>query len=298
VDKLRAMAAFVQIVDKGSLTAAADGLDTSLPSVVRTLASLERYLGVRLLNRTTRRLHLTDEGAQFLERCRIILSGVQEAEAALTARQAEPQGRLAITAPVVFGRRYVTPIVNDFVHRYPNVTVDLLLVDRYANLVEEGLDAAFRVAQLTDSSLVAIPVGRARRVVCATPDYLRRHGTPRAPQDLARHRCVGYTGLGSPNEWQFRMGRRNAAIPITSVMTCNDVDSALDACINGLGLGMFFSYQVVPHRMTGQLQYVLEEFENEPRPIQVVYPHSKLLSPKVRLFIDECVKKFREVKFD
>ena len=298
MDRLQAMTTFVQIVDKGSLTAAADALDTSLPSVVRTLASLERHLGVRLLNRTTRRIHLTDEGAQFLERCRTILSELQEAEAALTSRQIEPQGRLKITAPVVFGRCYVTPIVNEFVRRYPNVSVDLLLVDRFTNLVEEGLDVAVRVGQLRDSSLVAIPVGQARRVICASPDYLRRHGTPRVPQDVAKHRCVRYTGLAARDEWGLQVGRRIVTIPITSVISCNQIDSALDACINGVGLGMFFSYQVVPHRKAGELRYVLEEFEIEPRPIQVIYPHSKLLSTKVRAFVDECVKQLRKVKFD
>jgi len=298
MDRLQAMTTFVQIVKKGSLTAAADALDTSLPSVVRTLASLERHLGVRLLNRTTRRIHLTDDGAQFLERCHTILSEVEEAEAALTSRQTEPQGRLTITAPVVFGGRYVTPIVNEFVRRYSNVNVDLLLVDRFVNLVEEGLDVAVRVAQLRDSSLVAIPVGQARRVICASPHYLRRHGTPRVPQDVGRHRCVRYTGLAPRDEWHFRIGRRSVNIPITSVICCNHIDSALDACINGLGLGMFFSYQVVPHRKAGELRYVLEEFEIEPLPIQVIYPHSKLLSTKVRAFVDECVKQLRKVKFD
>jgi DNA-binding transcriptional LysR family regulator len=298
MDRLKAMATFVQIVEKGSLTAAADALETSLPSVVRVLASLERHLGARLLNRTTRRIHLTDEGAQFLERCRTILSELQEAEAALTSRQTEPQGRLTITAPVVFGRRYVTPIVNEFVRRYPNVSVDLLLVDRFTNLVEEGLDVAVRVAQLRDSSLVAIPVGQARRVICASPHYLHRHGTPRVPQDVAGHRCVNYTGLASRDEWEFRVGRRNVTVPISSVISCNEIDSALDACINGVGLGMFFSYQVVPHREAGELSCILEEFEIEPRPIQVIYPHSKLLSTKVRVFVDECVKQLRKVRFD
>ena len=298
MDRLLAMETFVQIVDRGSLTAAADALETSLPSVVRILASLERHHGVRLLNRTTRRIHLTDEGAQFLERCRAILSQVQEAEAALGSRHAQPQGRLAITAPVVFGRRHITPIVNEFVRRYPEVNIDLLLVDRFTNLVEEGLDVAVRVGELPDSSLVAIPVGQARRVICASPDYLRRHGKPRAPQDVAAHRCVRFTGIAPRDEWHFRVGRRGVAIPITSVISCNELDSALQACLDGLGLGMFFSYQVVSHAKAGDLRYVLEEFETEPRPIQVIYPHSKLLSAKVRTFVDECVARLRNLRFE
>jgi DNA-binding transcriptional LysR family regulator len=298
MDRLQAMETFVQIVDRGSLTAAADALDTSPPSVVRILASLERHLRVRLLNRTTRRIHLTDEGAQFLERCRAILSQVQEAEAALGSRHGKPQGRLAITAPVVFGRRYITPIVNEFVRRYPDVNIDLLLLDRFTNLVEEGLDVAVRVGELPDSSLVAIPVGQARRVVCASPGYLRRHGKPRAPQDVATHRCVRFTGIAPRDEWHFRVGRRDVAIPIASVISSNQVDSALQACIDGLGLGMFFSYQVVSHRKAGDLKYVLEEFETGPRPIQVIYPHSKLLSAKVRTFVDECVAQLRSSNFE
>jgi DNA-binding transcriptional LysR family regulator len=298
MDRLHAMETFVQIVDKGSLTAAADALDTSLPSVVRVLASLERHLQVRLLNRTTRRMHLTDEGARFLERCRAILSQVREAEAALGSRGGEPQGKLAITAPVVFGRRYITPIVNAFVRRYPKVNIDLLLVDRFTNLVEEGLDVAVRVGELPDSSLVAVPVGQARRVICASPDYLRRQGKPRVPQDVAAHRCVRFTGVAPRDEWDFRMGRREVAIPITSVISCNQIDSALQACIDGLGLGMFFSYQVASHRKAGELKYVLEKFEAEPRPIQVIFPHSKLLSAKVRTFVDECVAQLRSVRFE
>lgn len=292
------MATFVQIVDKGSLTAAAEALETSLPSVVRALRSLERHLGVRLLNRTTRRMHLTDEGAQYLERCRMILSEVQETEAALTSRQSDPRGKLRITAPVVFGRRYVSPIVNGFVRRYPGVSADLLLVDRFTNLVEEGLDVGVRVARLDDSSLVAIPVGRARRVICASPDYLRRHGMPRVPQDIAGHSCVRYTGLAARDEWHFRAGRRNVSVKTTSVVSCNEIDSAIDACMTGLGLGMFFSYQVTGYRSAGKLRYVLEEFEPEPNPIQVIYPHAKLLSAKVRAFVDECVAQLRKMKFD
>ena len=298
MNKLQAMTTFVRIVEKGSLTAAAAALDTSLPSVVRTLAALEHHLGVRLLNRTTRRIHLTDDGAQYLERCRAILSAVQDTEATLTARQIEPQGRLTVTASVLFGRRYVAPIVSEFIRRYPNISADLLFVDRVVNVIEEGLDVAVRIGHLRDSSLVAIAVGQVRRVVCASPQYLRRYGIPRAPEGIRRHSCVRHTGLSPRNEWHIRVDRRTVTIPITSVITCNEIDSALSACTNGLGLGMFLSYQVAPYRKSNKLRYVLEEFETEPLPVQVIYPHSKLLSTKVRAFVDECVKKLRQVAFD
>jgi DNA-binding transcriptional LysR family regulator len=298
MNKLAAMEAFVRIVDRGSLTAAAAALDTSLPSVVRTLAALERELGVRLLNRTTRRIHLTDEGAQYLERCRAILSAVQETEAAFTSGRAEPQGRLAVTASVLFGRRYVAPVVSDFLRRHPKVSAELLFVDRVVNLVEEGIDVAVRIAQLPDSSLVAIPVGKVRRVVCASPEYLRRHGTPRAPQDVRAHACIRHTGNARRGDWQFRAGRRSVSVPIDPVLSCSDIDSSLEACVAGHGLGMFLSYQTASYRKEKKLSYVLEAFETEAVPVQVVYAQSRLVAGKVRAFVDLCVGKLRQTRFD
>jgi DNA-binding transcriptional LysR family regulator len=298
MDKFLAMKTFVRIVETGSLTAAANALDTSLPTVVRTLAALERQLGVSLLNRTTRRIHLTDEGAQYLERCRTILLALQDAEETLRSGRIEAVGKLTVTASVLFGRRYVAPIVNDFLRHYPKVSADLLFVDRVVNLIEEGADVAVRIGHLKDSSLVATAVGRVRPVVCASQQYLRRHGVPQVPNDIRKHTCIRHMGLVPRSEWHFRVGNRHVTIPITSVVTCNEIDSAVNACIDGLGLGMFLSYMVAPNRKDGQLKYVLEKFETEPMPIHVVYPHSKLLSNKVRAFIDECVVQLRRAKFD
>lgn len=298
MDKLLAMTAFVRIVEKGSLTAAAADLDTSLPSMVRTLAALERDLGVRLLNRTTRRIHLTDEGAQYLERCRAIVSAVQETEATLTSRQIELKGKLTVTASVLFGRRYIAPIVSDFLRRHSNVSADLLFVDRIVNLVEEGIDVAVRIGHLPDSSLVAVPVGKVRRIVCASPEYLQRRGTPRTPSDVRAHSCVRHTGLAPRGDWHFRVGRRAVSIPINAAISCNEIDSSLEACLSGLGLGMFLSYQTAPYRDAKKLRYVLEEFETEPVPVQIVYPQAKLVTRRVRVFVDECVSKLREVPFE
>ena len=298
MDLLRAMTTFVRIVDGGSLTAAALALDTSLPTVVRTLAALEGHLGARLLNRTTRRIRLTEEGAQYLERCRAILSDVEEAEAGLESGNLEPQGMLGVTASVLFGRRYVAPIVSEFVRRYRHVSADMLFVDRFVNLVDEGLDVGIRIGHLGDSSLVAIPVGQVRRVVCASPQYLRQAGAPRKPADIRSHRCIRHTGLSPRSEWHFRAGQRSVVTPIHSVVTCNDIDSSLSACMNGLGLGMFLSYQVAAGRKSGKLECVLEEFEMEPLPVQIIYPHSRLLSAKVRAFVDVCVGRLRSIGFD
>jgi DNA-binding transcriptional LysR family regulator len=296
MDKLRAMTGFVRIVDKGSLTAAAADLGVSLPAMVRSLAGLERELGATLLNRTTRRLHLTDEGRQYLEHCRTILGQVHEAEATLHSRRAAPRGRLAVTASALFGRRYVGPIMAEFVRRHPEVAPELLFVDRLVNLVEEGLDAAVRIGHLGDSSLAAIPVGRVRRVVCASPAYLRAHGTPRRPQDLREHHCVRFTGLAPRAEWTFRS--KPPKVTFSSAVTCNLADTAIEACTDGLGLGSFLSYMVAPLMREGKLRYVLEEFETDPLPVHFLYPHSRILSPTVRAFADLCVAKLRQMKFD
>ena len=298
MDKFAAMNTFVRIVERGSLTAAAGALETSLPSVVRTLAALERELGVRLLNRTTRRIHLTDDGTQYLERCRAILSAMQDAEAALTSRRTEPQGRLAVTASVMFGRRYIVPIVNDFLRRYPRVSADLLFLDRIVNLVEEGMDVGVRIGQLADSTLIAVPVGKVRRGFFASPEYLKRHGTPRTPADLRAHACVKHAGFAPRGEWHFRVGRRSVSIPINAAVSCNDIDSSLQACLSGVGVGMFLSYQTAPYREAKKLRYVLEEFETEPVPVQVVYPQTRLVSSKVRAFVDQCVSTLRQVPLD
>ena len=197
----------------------------------------------------------------------------------------------------MFGRRYIAPIVSEFITRYPDVSVDLLLLDRVVNLVEEGLDVGVRIGHLSDSSLVAIPVGQMRRVICASPKYLRRHGTPRAPENLRTHRCVSFTAITPGNEWHFRLGRRDVAVPVVRVLSCNQVDAAMEACVKGLGLGMFLSYQVAPYRALQELRYILEDFEPAPLPVQMIYPHSKLLSTTVRAFVDVCVTALRQTGF-
>ena len=187
----------------------------------------------------------------------------------------------------------------DFLRRYPKVSADVLFVDRVVNMIEEGIDVGIRIAHLKDSSLVATRLGSVRRVVCASDQYLRRHGVPQAPNDIRQHRCVRQSGL-APRKANGTFGstKREVSIPITSIVTCNEIDSAVNACIDGLGLGMFLSYMVATNRKDGQLEYVLEKFETEPIPVQLVYPSSKLLSTRVRAFIDECVDKLRHVPFE
>lgn len=296
MDKLRAMEIFVCIVEAGSLTAAASLRDTSLTSVVRSLATLEARLGTRLLNRTTRRIALTDEGREYFERCRRVLAEIGEAENALSARQAQPAGKLEITAPVMFGRLHVGPVLTDFLAAHPAVHAELTLLDRVVDLLDEGMDAAIRIGHLPDSSLVAVALGTTRRIICASPDYLRRAGAPARPADLAGHRCVQFLGVVRGSEWEFSDGgaeRKAARVPIKSTLITNQIDVALDACVKGLGCGAFLDYQVRAALACGALQRVLQAYEPVPVPVHIVYPHSRLLSSRVRSFVDWAVPQLR-----
>lgn len=285
MDKFRLMQTFVAIVDGGSLTAAARVQDCSLAAVVRALAALEAHLGVRLLNRSTRRIALTEEGREYAERCRRLLAEVAEAEAALTERRSEPAGMLAITAPAMFGRLHACPVVGEFLEAFPQMRVHLLLLDRVVDLLEEGLDIAIRIGPLPDSSLVALPIGTTGRLVCASPDYLARHGRPRDPGELVAHRCVQFVGLPSAEHWRFLAGGRPVTVPVTGVLTTNQLDAAVDACLRGLGCGRFLGYQVAQDLAEGRLVRLLPDFEPAPLPVNLVYPHSRLLSSRVRAFV-------------
>lgn len=291
MDRLRAMEVFVRIVDSGSLAAAADALGVSAPAVVRTLAALERALHVRLLNRTTRRSSLTDEGREYYERCKRVLAEADAADASLRSRRVEPRGRLRLTAPVTYGRMRVAPVVAAFLARHPGVEVELLLLDRVVDLVEEGIDAALRIAHLPESSLVALPIDETRRIVCAAPSYVRRAGTAEVPGDLAGHRCVVFTGLTPDNEWTF--AGRPARVAVHPVLRTNQFDVAVDAVLQGLGCGQFLSYQVEALVAAKRLVRVLGAFEPPAVPIHIAYPHARFLSQNVRAFVDFAVPRLR-----
>ncbi|WP_374666764.1 LysR family transcriptional regulator [Ramlibacter sp.] len=285
MDRLRAMQVFVAIAGAGSLTAAARALESSLPAVVRTLAAYEAHLGVRLFHRTTRRVALTDEGTRHLERVREVLAALDEAEAALGKQAAAPAGHLRITAPVLFGQMYVAPAVTRFVQRHAGLQCTLVLLDRITNLLEEGLDAGVRIGRLEDSSLVAWPLGEVRRVVVGAPGFLRRHGVPAHPRDLRGFDCIRV--LGHRTGWgDFQEGGRAFQVPVSGSLAFNHVWPAVQACAEGAGLGMFFSYQVEPMVADGRLRVVLERFEQPARPIQIVAPSARLLPARTRAFID------------
>jgi DNA-binding transcriptional LysR family regulator len=293
MDKLRAMEAFAHIVDSGSLTKAADALGTSLPSMVRTLAALEAHLDARLLNRTTRRMALTDEGREYYERCKRVLAEVDEAEAAISARRTTPKGRLRVTSSVMFGRLHVAGALLAFMVKYPAVHAELVLLDRVVDLVEEGLDVGVRIGRLPDSTLVAVPVGEVRRMVCASPAYLKRAGTPKALEDVPRHTTVGFTGLSPSHEWSFGAGANAKRLAVSPAFVSNQIDAALAACVNGIGLGQFLSYQVQALLSDGRLKRVLRDYEPPPVPVQVVYPGSRVIAANVRAFVDFAVPRLR-----
>ena len=295
MDKLKAMQTFVQIADQGSLTAAALALEASLPAVVRTLAALEADLGVRLFHRTTRRISLTEEGRRHLDSCRQMLSTLQEAEAALKADAREPAGQLTITAPVQFGQMHVAPAVTRFVQRYPQMRCSVLLYDRVVNLLEEGIDVGIRIGPLEDSTLVAHTLGHIRRVVVASPAYLARTSTPKHPKDLLQANCVRRTG-NNPSWGPFIDKGRPFNISVGGNLDFNQIAPAVEACVAGVGMGMFLSYQVAPYLADQRLQILLEAFESPPRPLSLVVPHARMLPTRTRVFIDwmrEALQDFR-----
>jgi len=281
------MRTFVEIVDRGSLTAAAESLDRSQPSVVRSLAALEKHLGALLLRRTTRRMSLTPEGQDYLERCRRILADVAEAERAVGQDIEEPRGYLRVTGPVEFGRKHLAPAITSFLWRFEQTRVDLVLSDRNVDLVDEGIDLALRIGQLADSSLIAIRVGEVRRVLVASPALLERTGEPAHPNDLSHLPCIRQQIIpGAETSWRFRESNKELVVPIDGRFGCNQTAAAASACINGMGFGQFLSYQVRDLVAADKLRIVLDEFEPEPRPVSLVYPGSRLTSARLRALVD------------
>ena len=294
MDKLQAMNTFVQIAERGSLTAAAEAMDKSLPSVVRVLASLEDSLQVRLFNRTTRRIALTEEGRLYLDQCRKILADVEEAERSLGQHQSELQGLITVTAPVRFGEMHVAPAVSAFLKRYPKTRVNLTLHDRLVDLLEEGVDIAVRIAHLPDSTLIAKPVSSVRQVVCASPALLEQIGIPIRPDELSNLPCVQFTGMSSSPEWEFVRAEQQQLVPINSILTCNQVGASLHACVSGVGFGRFLCYQAAPYVKDGRLVKVLSDYEPPALPLSLVYPHARLLSARVRAMVDWLVSSLQK----
>ncbi|MBN8751169.1 HTH-type transcriptional regulator DmlR [Xylophilus ampelinus] len=292
MDRLKAMHTFVQIAEQGSLTRAADAMGSSLPAVVRSLAALEAHLGARLFQRTTRRIALTDEGRRYLASAREVLLAADAADRALSDEAREPAGHLTVTAPVLFGHMHVAPAIVRFMQQHPQIRCTVLLHDRSVNMLEEGIDVGIRIGPLEDSSLVAQGLGTIRRMVVASPAWLRaRGGAPAHPRELA-HESVVHGRVDGPSHWTFHERGKAFNVPVTSRLAFNHLAPAIEACAAGMGLGMFFSYQVQGHVADGRLQKVLEDFEPPPRPVSVIYPHARLLPARTRAFVDWMRREF------
>ncbi|MDT6964012.1 LysR family transcriptional regulator [Cupriavidus sp. SZY C1] len=293
MDRLQAMKTFVAVVECGGFTPAARRLDASLSVVSRIVTDLETHLGVRLLTRTTRVVRPTATGAAYYENCRRILAEIDEAELAAAGSHEAPRGRLSITASVLFGRRFVTPVVVEYLRRYPEVDVDCLFIDRIVNFIDEGIDVGVRIGELPSSSLQAIPVGRVRRVVCAAPDYLSRYGTPGSPDDLAAHAVIQTTGISTAPEWRFQHNGEPMPVRLAPRMATTTNDSAIAAAVSGFGLVRVLSYQIADEVRDGRLRIVLADFEPPPLPIHIIHREGRHAMHKVRAFIDLAVDTLR-----
>jgi len=286
MDRLEAMTVLMAAVEAGSLSGASRRLGMPLATVSRKVSELERSLKTRLLNRSSRRLTLTDAGQLYAAACRRILDEVDEAERAASGEYRAPKGDLTLTAPIVFGRLHVLPVVVEFLKAYPEIDVRLQLSDRVAALQEEHLDLAVRIGNLPDSSLVATRVGSIRRVVCASPAYFAARGTPKRPADLREHDCISFEGLTAPDAWTFSAGKAETRVTTHSRLTVSTAEAAIDAAIAGVGVARVLSYQVDDAIRSGRLVAALAEFEPPPWPVSLLFSSQRLLPQKLRAFID------------
>jgi DNA-binding transcriptional LysR family regulator len=286
MDRLHAMEVFVAVADAGNFARAALRLRLSPPAVTRAVAALEDRLGARVFNRTTRRLSLTETGARFLENSRRLLSEIDNAEKDAVGEIAVPHGNLTVTTPVTFGRLVFAPIVCAFLNAFPRVTVSALLLDRVANLVEEGIDAAVRIGSLPDSSLVARRIGEVRRVLIASPAYLAKRGRPQAPADLRLHSMIAFTGLIPNRELRFPHGKAGTGVVITPRLEVNDATTAIGAAEAGEGITFAVSYMVARQVRDGRLATILDDLMPPAVPVHLVHAQSRFVAPKVRAFVD------------
>lgn len=286
MDRLVAMQSFVAVADLEGFAPAARKLGLSPSAVTRLIAALERHLSTRLLQRTTRKVTLTDAGARYLARVRRILLDIEEAELAAEGERVRPTGRLVVSAPVGFGRLHVSAVMAAYLTRYPEASGELRLEDRPVNLVEDGVDLAVRIGPLPASSLVARRVGAMRRIVVASPAYLRAHGEPKTPAALARHLIILFGAIASSTEWRFVSQGKELRVNVTPRLTTNVADAAIQYAEAGGGCTRVLAYQAAGAVKCGRLKIVLQRFEQAALPIHIVYPTSRLLSAKVRAFID------------
>lgn len=294
MDQLGALATFVRVVDAGSLSAAARSLPSSLTSVSRQISALEEHYGTQLLLRTTRQLALTDDGRILYERAKLVLGELREVEATLSRARHEPSGRIRISAPTLMGRLLVAPLLAEFLRRYPSLTVDLLLLDRAVDMVEEDIHLALRVGHLPESQLVARKLADLKMIVCASPGYLERRGVPQGPADLSRHDCLVFSDTPGVAQWRFKTGAKTERrFRIAGRLWMNSLDSLVSAAKAGSGIVRVPSWQVEADLAAGDLRRILLEYEPPPTPLHLLFQPSRPASPKTRVFVDYLVERWR-----
>ena len=293
MDRFHLMSVFVAVAEEESFAAGARRLGLSPPAVTRAVATLEEHLGIKLLTRTTRLVRATDAGLRYLESARRILVEVDAADEDAAGVHAAPRGQLAVTAPVLFGSMFVMPGIVDYLERYPDVSVSALFLDRVVNLLEEGMDVGVRIGALPDSTMRAIPVGHVRRVVCAAPEYLKRHGKLKQPFQLARHTIIAASPVSPTIEWRFGDGRKGVSVKVQPRLTVTSNEAAIQAALRGFGVTRLMSYQIATHWAAGRLQRVLADCEPPPLPIHVLHREARHASAKVRSFVDLLVERLR-----
>ncbi len=287
MDRLDGMRVFVAVVDSGGFSAASRTLKMPLATVSRKIAQLETHLGAQLLMRTTRKVTTTDSGQQYYVTARRLLDEIEELEQQASGEFQTPKGQLSLTAPTLFGRLHLSPIASRFSAHYSEVSIRMILSNEIVNYLEEDINIGIRIGQLTDNSMVAVQVGHVHSLICASPDYLRRHGCPATPQELLDHRCISYFRNSSPKGWSFKMPSGAVQhFPHGANSIFNSTEAIVDWVTWGHGISALFSYQAAEHLAKGELKIILSEYDVEPFPVSFVYPQGRLLPQKVRCFID------------
>lgn len=294
MDRFRQISAFVAVVEENSFSAAARRLNSSPPAVTRLINELEARIGVRLLKRTTRQISLTESGARFLAEAQRILETLAEAEDMARGLHGEPNGVLKVTAPEVFGRRFVTPILCDYLSERESVHAEALFVDRTIDLIGEGMDVAFRIGELRDSSLTSTNVGTVRRVTIAGRNYVQQHGEPETPEALAQHRVIHPSGVSAAPNWHYVRGGRRRKARFKPTLSVNTAQAAIDAAIAGFGITRVLSFEVCDALAEGRVVEILKDYEDGEMPVQILHPEGRRATGKVRSFIDHAAPRLRE----
>jgi DNA-binding transcriptional LysR family regulator len=294
MDRLEAMILLVAVAEAGSISAASRKLRSPLATVSRKIAELESHLNARLLMRSTRKVELTEAGRGFVTASRRILADLDDAERDAASETKTLKGELVLSAPIALGRLYLLPVVTDFLKEHPNIDARMMLADRRLNMIEDHVDIGLRVGELNDFSLIAKKVGTVRRVVCASPSYLARRGTPKVPEELNAHDCITFENTLSAQSWAFKVGKTEKSFPIHSRLVVSTAEAATDAAVSGIGLTHMLDYQVERQCHDGSLTLVLEAFRSPPKPVHLIYEAGRHLPLKIRTFLDFAAPRLKQ----